>query len=525
MAVKKKHKKEKFHYDAKAAKHAVDFIEKFCTHVKGEQAGQPIKLEKWQKEDIINPIFGWKRVDGSRRYRQVWVELPRKNAKTTLVTAIELYLFFCDHEPGAEIYFAAAAKQQAKIGFDIACDMIKQHPALAKRAEIFKNNIALRDSSSFITALSAEAYSKHGFNAHGILIDEIHAQPNSELIDVLTTSVGSRRQPLTMYITTAGIKKKGHVAWELHRKAQSIMNGKVKDDEFLAVIYQAASGDDPFSEKTWKKANPNYGVSVKKEYLQAAAERARREPSFYNTFLRLHLNVWTSSDQVFIADSIWHKCNLDPLPEEFFYGKDCVVTFDLSATTDFTALCIGTRDDAGVSHLKVYTFIPEVQAQGRNIREQIDVWAREGWIIKVPGKSIDYDFVYQKINELRSKCNITEVAYDRWNKNEVAKRLENDGAKLCDFGQGYKSMSPATKQFEKRVGEQKINHGGNPVMEWMVSNVAIEQDAAGNIKPTKQRSTEKIDGIIAMIMADSRLLEAPADGGNSVYEERGLLTL
>lgn len=523
--MKAKKKKGKFYYDAKAAKHAVDFIERYCTHVKGEQSGEPIKLEKWQKEDIINPIFGWKRADGTRRYRHVWIELPRKNAKTTIVTAIELYLFFCDQEPGAEIYFAAAARQQANIGFEIAADMIKQHPALAKRTEIYKNSIVLRDTSTKLQALSAEAYSKHGFNAHGILIDEIHAQPNSELIDVLTTSTGARRQPLVVYITTAGIRKKGHVAWELHRKAQDIKKGKVKDDEFLAVIYQAGSNDDPFAEKTWKKANPNYGVSVKKEYLQAAAERAQREPTFYNTFLRLHLNVWTSSEQVFIADGVWNKCNLEPLSEEFFYGKDCVVTFDLSATTDFTAVCIGTRDEKGVSHLKVYTYIPELKAQSRNIREQIDVWAKEGWITKVPGKSIDYDFVYQKINELRDKCNIIEVAYDRWNKNEVAKRLENDGAKLCDFGQGYKTMSPATKQFEKRVGEKKINHGGNPVMDWMISNVAIEQDAAGNIKPNKQKSTEKIDGIITMIMADARLLEAPADNGESVYDSRGILEI
>lgn len=522
--MKPKKNSGEFHYDEKAAKHAVDFIEKFCTHVKGEWAGRPLILEDWQKKEIIEPLFGWKRKDGTRRYRECWIELPRKNGKTSLITAIQMYLFFCDGEPSAEIYFAAASKDQAKIGFDIACEMIKQNPSLQKNAEIWKNSVVLKDTSTFFKAISAEAYSKHGFNAHGILIDEIHAQPNSELIDVLTTSTGARRQPLTVYITTAGIMKKGHVAWELHKKAKDIYKGLVTNDSFLSVIYQADSTDDPFSEETWKKCNPNYGVSCKKDYMMDKAAQAKREPSFYNTFLRLHLNVWTSSEKQFISQSQWEKCNQKKLEESFFYGKNCSLAFDLSATRDFTALCIGTKED-GIYHILPFVFIPEKRAKSRNMREQIEVWEREGHVQIVAGESLDYEFVYEKINQLNQNCNITAIAYDRWNKSWLVNQLTNDEAPLVDFGQGYKTMSPATKEFEKLVIEKKLNHGGNPVLEWMNSNMAITEDAAGNIKPDKAKSTDKIDGMVAAIMCVAMLLEGREDSGKSIYDSRGILSI
>ena len=520
----KSSKSGQFHYDPAKAQHAVDFIEKFCTHVKGEWAGQPLILEEWQKKDIICPLFGWRRKDGTRRYRECWIEVARKNAKTTLAVAIQLYLFFCDGEPSAEIYFAAAAKLQANIAFDVATEMIKQNPTLKKNAEIWKNSIVLKDTSTCFKAISAEAYSKHGFNAHGILIDEIHAQPNSELIDVLTTSTGARRQPLTIYITTAGIMKKGHVAWELHKKAKDIKKGLIKDDHFLSIIYQAESTDDPFAESTWKKCNPNYGISCKESYMRENADRAKREPSFYNTFLRLHLNVWTTSEKTFIPGKTWKKCNLQKIDETFFYGKDCSLAFDLSSTGDFTALCIGTKDN-GTYHVLPYVFIPKRKAEHRNMRDQIYAWEREGYVTLVDGISLDYEFVLKKINELQQNCNIQSIAYDRWNKSWLVNQLANDEAPLKEFGQGYKTMSPALKEFEKLIGEKKLNHGGHPVLEWMNGNMAVTEDAAGNIKPDKQKSTEKIDGMVAAIMCIAMLIDQPADTGKSIYEERGLLTL
>lgn len=513
-----------YHFDEQAAQHAVDFIEGLCTHVEGELAGQPFILEDWQKEEIIRPLFGWKRKDGSRKYRQAWIEIPRKNGKTSLSSAISLYLLFGDGEAGAQIYNAASSKEQARLGFNISKQMIKQNPTLTENSEIFENSIVLSGTNSFLKAISAEAYSKHGFNAHGIIFDEIHAQPNNELWDVLATSTGSRRQPLMVAITTAGVMKKGHIAWENHNIAMGIRNGTIKDESMLVVIYGAESTDDPFSPETWKKCNPCYNVSIKKEYLAEQAKKARNQPSYLNTFKRLHLNVWTSTEKQFISPANWNACNLTPLTEEFFYGKKCVLAFDLGATRDFTALSIATFE-GGIYHVMPYIFIPEKAANNRNMRDQIEAWIRQKYIISVPGDTLDYEFVYKMIVHLTEKCNIAEVAYDRWNTSWLTTQLKNDGANLFLFGQGYKTMSPATKEFEKLVIEKKLNHGGNPVLAWMNENMAITEDAAGNIKPDKQKSTEKIDGMIASIMAVSRLIEAPKEEGGSVYETRGIINL
>lgn len=508
--------KPDFYFDENAARHAINFIEKLCTHVKGQMAGKPLLLDNWEKEQIISPLFGWKRNDGTRRYRMAWIELPRKNGKSTLSSAIALYLLFGDGEAGAEIYNAASSRDQAKICFDISAQMIRQNEELSDNGEIFQNSIVLKGTNSFLKVISAEAYSKHGFNAHGIIFDEIHAQPNRELWDVLTTSTGSRKQPLVIAITTAGIMKKGHIAWEQHLIAQGIKNGTITSPHFLSVIYQADSTDDPFDERTWIKCNPGYGKCLKKEYLIDEADKAKRQPSYLNTFKRLHLNVWTSSEKQFISQANWNACNLLPLTEDFFYGKKCKLSFDLSSTRDFTALSLGTVEK-GIYHLLTFLFIPEKKIGLRNMNYEIEAWIQQGWITSVPGDVLDYEFVYKKIQGLAEKCMIEEVVHDRWNKSWLTNQLKNDSAPCFDFGQGYKSMSPALKEFEKLIIEKKINHGGNPVLEWMNGNMAITEDAAGNIKPDKSKSAEKIDGVISCIMLVSRLIEeSPKE--ESVYE-------
>ena len=513
-----------FYFDEDAANNAVGFIETLCTHVKGEMAGKPMILAEWEREKVIKPLFGWKRKDGTRKYRYAWIEVPRKNGKSTLSSSIALYLLFGDGEAGAEIYNAASSRDQAKICFDISAQMIRQNEQLSENAEIFQNSIVLKGTNSFLKVISAEAYSKHGFNAHGIIFDEIHAQPNRELWDVLTTSIGSRSQPVVIAITTAGIMRKGHIAWDLHLYAQQIKNGTIKDEQFLSVIYQADSTDDPFSAETWKKCNPGYGFSVKKEYLLDEAKKAKQQPSYLNTFKRLHLNVWTSTEKQFISPAHWDACNLMPLTEQFFYGKKCKLALDLGATRDFTALAIATFHE-GIYHVMPYIFIPEKKKDTRNMRDQIDVWIRQGWMQSVAGEVLDYEFVYKKICELNSKCKIIEIAYDRWNISWLTNELKNDGAVCFGFGQGWKSMSPATKEFEKLIIEKKINHGGNPVLSWMNENLVITEDAAGNIKPDKEKSADKIDGMVACIMAVARLIETTATDGTSVYDSRGILQI
>lgn len=512
-----------YYYDKKAVFRAEGFIENFITHVKGEFAGQKIILENWQKEDIIRPMFGIKRkADGLRRFRTVYVEIPRKNAKSTLGAAIALYLLLSDGEPGAEIYSAAGDRDQARIIFDIARGMVEQSPEVSKRCRTWQHSITKMGSLSTYKVISAEANTKHGFNAHGIIFDELHTQPDRELWDVLTTSVGSRRQPVTLAITTAGFDKES-ICYEIHEYACKVRDGAIQDDSFLPVIYSVPMEADIYSLDTWKTANPGYGTIVKAEYLQEQVNKIKNQPSFESTFRRLHLNQWVGSAETWIPDDIWMKCSAVPV-----FSGPCYAGLDLATVGDVAAYCLLFPDTNSVLP---FFFVPEDKIVDRSRKEGIhyDSWVRHGHMIATPGNVIDYTYIMNTMKDTRDKYDIRGIGYDRYLMEQLANKFDQADVDLSlwpliPIGQGYASMSEPTKELERIATGGKLRHGGHPVLRWMVSNVQIETDAAGNIKPTKRKSREKIDGVVALIMALAAF-NKDDNPGPSIYETRGVMEL
>ncbi|MDN7503475.1 terminase large subunit [Burkholderia orbicola] len=502
-------------FDEAAADRAVRFFETVLTHTKGEWAGTPLKLSDWQAENIIRPLFGWKRADGTRRYRTAYIQIPRKAGKSTLSAGIALYLLYADGEPGAEIYSAAADRDQASIVFEMAKGMIDAAPALRKRAQAFKRAVVVSSSASSYKVLSADAYTKHGLNAHGIIFDELHAQPNRDLWDVLTTSTGARRQPLTVAITTAGYDRHS-ICYELYDYACKVRDGIIDDPSFLPCIYEAGPDDDWKSPATWRKAHPGLGVSVKEEYFEQEAAKAAAIPAYENTFRQLLLNQWTEQACRWISMDTWDSC-AGELPD--LTDHVCYAGLDLATTTDIAALVLAFPIGSTV-YLKPFFWVPEENARTRSKRDRVpyEQWIKAGHIEATDGKVIDYDVIRQRINELGQQYNIQEIALDRWNATQLATQLAGDGFEMVGFGQGVASMSAPMKELERRLLTKELNHGGHPVLRWMASNVATEMDAAGNIKPSKAKSTERIDGIVSTVMALGRLIVSEEDR-TSAYDE------
>lgn len=495
-------------FDDKAAQEAIDFIEECCTHTKGELAGKPLKLETWQKTIIAN-LFGWKRLDGTRRYRECLIYIPRKNGKTQLAASILCFTLFVDREKGAEILGAAATREQAGLLFDAVRGMIRNEPELSSRCVVFKKAITRDETQSYYKVISADANTAHGANIHAAVIDELHAQPNRELVDVIRTSTAStaRRQPLVVYLTTADYDRES-ICNETLKYAQKVRDGVIAAADFLPVIYGASKTDDWRKEETWRKANPNLGVSVSLDYLRRECQKAQEVPAYEGTFRRLHLNVVTEQANRWL--SLLHY---DACPSAFdlhdLTGKACYAGLDLSSTSDTTALVLYFPESQTVLP---FFWIPADNASERERRDRVpySLWARQGFLETTPGNVIDYDAIRQRINGLKSVYDIREIAIDRWNAAQLTTQLQGDGFTVVPFGQGYQSMSTPSKELERMIVSHKLNHGANPVLRWQISNVAIEQDAAENIKPTKAHSVERIDGVVALVMAIGRAIAQPA---------------
>lgn len=511
-----------FWFDKRAADLAVAFFEKLLVHSKGEWVGTPFTLQPWQREDIIRPLFGWKRADGTRRYRTAYIEIPRKNGKSTLGAGLALYLLFADGEPGAEVYSAAADTDQARIVFDEAQRMVEASPALSEHGQVYRRSIIVKSERSTYRVLSADAHTKHGFNAHGIVFDELHAQPNRELWDVLNTSTGARRQPLMVMITTAGVYDPESICWEQHEYARQVLNGAIDDPSFFAYIAAADDDDDWTSPVTWAKANPALGVTIKLDYLEQECERAKNSPAYQNTFRRLHLDQWTAQEERWLDMAAWNACARE-LPD--LVGRACFGGLDLASTTDIAALvlCFPPQDEDEPYWLLPYFWIPSDSLIERVRRDRVpyDAWLRDGLVAATPGNVIDYYYIEQTIRQAAMQYDIQEIAFDRWGATLLYQRLEEARQTMIQFGQGFASMSPPMKEFLKLTISQRLAHGGNPVLRWMADNVVARQDPAGNIKPDKARSRNKIDGIVASIMAlDRALRHVP-----SVYESQAVRTL
>ncbi|MCI7107114.1 terminase large subunit [Dorea longicatena] len=513
------------HYDKKKADRAVTFIENLC-HTKGKWAGTPFWLLPWQ-EQLIRDIFGIVKPDGNRQFRTAFVEICKKVGKSELAAAVALYLLYADNEPSAEVYGAAADRQQASIVFDVAKQMVEMSPALMKRSKLMgaTKRIVNYSNAGYYQVLSAEVGGKHGFSVSGLVFDEIHTQPNRQLYDVLTKgSSDARQNPLHFIITTAG-NDRHSIAYELHTKAVDILEGRRVDPTFYPVVYGLKDDEDWEDEANWYKVNPSLGYTVDIERLRDAYREAKQNPADEVTFKWLRCNMWVSSTVAWIPDAIYMRGN-EPIDMDALAGRDCYAGLDLSSTGDITALVLifPPRDEDEKYVLLPYFWIPEETIPRRVKANSVpyDIWEKQGYIMSTEGNVIHYDFIEKFIMDLSEKYHILEIAVDRWNATHVIQNLEDNGLTMVPFGQGFASMSAPTKEFYRLLMEGKIIHGGHPVMRWMAGNVVVDTDPAGNIKVTKAKSKEKIDGIVAAIMALDRAVRHEGESG-SVYDTRGLL--
>lgn len=527
----KKYKPTKFKaktsvYNKELADYAVDFIQCLC-HTKGTWAGKPFKLLEWQ-EQIIRDLFGIVKSNGYRQFNTAYIEIPKKNGKSELAAAVALLLCCGDGEQRAEIYGCAADRGQATIVFDVAADMVRMCPALNKRCKILtsQKRILYMPTNSFYQVLSAEAYSKHGFNIHGVVFDELHTQPNRKLFDVMTKGSGdARMQPLYFLITTAGTDTHS-ICYETHQKAVDILEGRKIDPTFYPVIYGAGQDEDWTDPKVWKKANPSLGKTIGMDKVKAACDSARQNPGEENSFRQLRLNQWLKQSVRWMPMEKWDFCAFPVNPEEL-EGRVCYGGLDLSSTTDLTCFCLvfPPEDEDEPYYVLPYYWLPEETLPLRVNRDHVpyDVWERQGYIQTTEGNVVHYGFIEKFIEALGEKYNIREIAFDRWGAIQMVQNLEGMGFTVVPMGQGFASMSPPTKELMKLTLEKKLAHGGHPVLRWNMDNIFIRTDPAGNIKADKAKSTEKIDGAIACIMALDRAIRCGNDTSESVYDTRGLL--
>ena len=514
------------HYDKAKADRAVKFIENLC-HTKGKWAGKRFWLLPWQ-EQLIRDIFGIVKPDGYRQFRTAFVEICKKVGKSELAAAVALYLLYADNEPSAEVYGAAADRQQASIVFDVAKQMVEMSPALLKRSKLMTatKRIVNYGNSGYYQVLSAEVGGKHGFSVSGLVFDEIHTQPNRQLYDVLTKgSSDARQNPLHFIITTAGTDSHS-IAYELHTKAVDILEGRRVDPTFYPVVYGLKDDEDWEDEANWYKVNPSLGYTVDIERLRDAYREAKQNPADEVTFKWLRLNMWVSSTVAWIPDAIFMKGN-EEIDLPALEGRDCYGGLDLSSTGDITALVLmfPPRDEDEKYILLPFFWVPEETIPQRVKAASVpyDIWEKQGYLLSTEGNVIHYDFIEKFINDLAEKYHIVEIAVDRWNATQMIQNLEGDGFTMVPFGQGFASMSGPTKDFYRLLMEGQIIHGGHPVLRWMAGNVVVDTDPAGNIKVTKAKSKEKIDGIVAAIMALDRCIRNQTEPQGSVYDERGLL--
>ena len=516
------------YYDKATADYAVSFIECLC-HTKGTWARKPFELIDWQ-EQIIRDVFGTLKADGYRQFNTAYIEIPKKQGKSELAAAVALLLTCGDHEERAEVYGCAADRQQASIVFNVAADMVRMCPALSKRVKILdsQKRLIYLPTGSIYQVLSADVGNKHGFNTHGVVFDELHTQPNRKLYDVMTKGSGdARMQPLYFLITTAGNDTKS-ICYEVHQKAKDIIDGRKIDPTFYPVIYGADDADDWTDPKTWKKANPSLGITVAIDKVRAACESAKQNPGEENAFRQLRLNQWVKQAVRWMPMEKWDKCTFT-VNEDDLEGRVCYGGLDLSSTTDITAfvLVFPPADEDDKYIVLPYFWIPEDNLDVRVKRDHVpyDVWERQGCLKTTEGNVVHYGYIEKFIEKLGERFNIKEIAFDRWGAVQMVQNLEGMGFTVVPFGQGFKDMSPPTKELMKLVLEEKLAHGGQPVLRWMMDNIYIRTDPAGNIKPDKEKSTEKIDGAVATIMALDRAIRCGNDNSASVYDSRGILFL
>jgi len=528
------------YFDEKAVEKVFKFF-KLLKFTKGEWSGKVFKLEPWQQFILAN-IFGWmNESDGSRRFRYAYLETARKSGKTELLAGVGLQGVSADKEGGAEVYSVATKLDQARISHSAASMMVRKSPQLSKVIKIYKNNLHVVETGSKFEPLGSDSKTLDGLNVSRGLIDELHAHKTRDLWEVITTATGARKQPLIMAITTAGFNKQS-ICWEQHDYTEKVLEGLIKDETHFGIIYtldlaesEDEEDDDWEDESLWIKANPNLSVCTNIEDLRMKARKAKEVPTALNSFLRLHMNIWTDSVTKWIPTDKWDACGQD-IDLKDLKGRTCYAGLDLSSNIDISALVLifPPREEGEGYKLVPRFWIPKENIQDRVRKDRVpyDTWVRQGFITPTPGETVDYGFILKQLDQDCQDFDLLEVAYDKWGASKLVNDLIDMGFEaenvkhaprhLIQFSQGISAMSGPTKEFEKMIFSRELVHDKNPCMTWMVSNTVVQFDASGNMKPSKAVSTEKIDGVISAIMGLSR---AVGDEGGSIYEDRGIISL
>lgn len=509
-------------FDAASAQRVLRFCSKL-TQTKGQWAGQPLRLSPWQ-EFVVGSVFGWRRRNGARRFRAAYIEVPRGNGKSTLSAAVALWLAFFDGEAGAEVYCAATKQDQARIVWGEAARMVERTPGLRRRGiTVRAANIHQLRSASKLEPLGADARTLDGLRPHGVILDELHAHRTRAVVDVMVTALVARRQPLLWEITTAGWDR-ASICWEHHSYSREVLEGLTADDTWFAFIAAADDGDDWRDPSTWRKANPNLGITVSEEDLAQRCEQAQRMLAAQNAFRRLHLDEWTEQADRAIDMAVWAR-GAAPLDVDSLRGRWCVGGLDLASTRDFTAFALAfpPEIEGGAVAVLPYFWLPEARLRDRlsATRMPLGAWVQQGLLRVTPGDVTDYDRLRQDILALGEQYEIREIAYDPWNATQLAVQLQEAGVTVIPTRQTLPALAAATRELLQLVEAGRLHHGGHPVLAWMAAQLAVETDNEGNLKPSRRRSTDRIDGIVALVLAIDRLIRQPASSG-SVYDTRGI---
>ncbi|MBN4074750.1 MAG: terminase [Alkaliphilus sp.] len=504
----------------KRSNRVIKFVE-MLKHTKSPWYGLPFELMKWQNE-LLTKLYGTETENGKRQYRQALLYLPRKSGKTTLSAALALYHLFADGVSGGEVYVVAGSRDQASLCFNTARDMVRQNKQLMSRAKIIdsRKTIVNINTGSFMRALASDVGNLHGLNASCVICDELHTWKDRELWDTITTSGGTRSEPLVIAITTAGNDRQS-VCYELYDYAKKVASNVIEDKTFFPAVFEADEDDDWTDPKTWEKANPALGSFRNLDELESLCKKAQEMPALEASFRRLYLNQWVSTDTAWLPIDRWNDCK-GQVDLEKLKNRTCYGGLDLSTTTDLSSFCLVFPAEDGTYEVIPYFWIPEAKLLNNRDRVNYRLWQKKGFLEVTPGDVIDYRAILHKIHELSKIYQIKEIAYDRWNASQLVVELQSDGAEMVGTGMGFASMSAPTKQLEELVLSKRIRHGSNPVLSWCIANVILEQDAAGNCKPSKAKSTQRIDGAVALILALSRGMLREK---RSVYSDRGLLII
>jgi len=507
------------YFDPAAAWRVIKFFHVFLRHSTGRWAGDSFILLPWQRR-LLMELFGWKRADGTRRYRLAYIEIPKKNGKSTLSSGLALYLLVADGEAGAEVYSAAADRDQAGIVYKAAAKMVRVSPALRSRLNIIdsRKTLTYEETGSFYRVLSSEAYTAEGINIHGLIFDELHAQPTRALWDALRYGGAARSQPMLISITTAGYDRNS-ICWEQHDYACKVRDGIIEDDSFFAFVCGAKEDDDWTSPQVWRKANPSLGSTIDFDSFAADCNEARQSPVKENSFKRYRLNIWTAQETLWIPMDKWRSCPKDA-PD--LKGCDAWGGLDLASTIDIAAYALYFPEH---NALLTWYWIPKDNAIERERRDRVPytTWAAQRLIELTPGSEIDFQYIRACIKETLDTYSVRSIQYDAWNAADLAQQVRNDGFdEMIKFPQTINNFTGPAKRFEAMVINQTLRHGHNPILTWMASNVAVRTDPNGNIRPVKPPHGDyrKIDGIPAALMAigGAMVAESPA----SIYETRGL---